>query len=359
MAEASPADLLKFTAELVDIPSVSHAEAAITDHLERLLAPVPWLEVTRVGENLVARTGGRRDRRLLLAGHTDTVPPNGNERARIEGDTLWGLGASDMKGGVAVLAQLARTVPEPAVDVTYVFYECEEVDSRFNGLERLFRERPDLLEGDAAVLAEPTQARVEAGCQGTLRVKVTMRGRRAHSARAWMGVNAIHRLAPVLAAVAAEEPRQVDLDGCLFREGLQAVGVTGGVAANVVPDLAVMTLNHRFAPDRTPEEAAAWVRSVVDAAVPGGVDGFEVADLAPAAPPALGHPLLQDLLAATGERPRAKLGWTDVARFAGRGVPATNYGPGDPNVAHSADERVVRSELETSYAVLRRILEGA
>ena len=359
MGEPVPSDLLKFTAELVDIPSVSHGEAAITDHLEGLLSSAPWLEVTRVGENLVARTHGHRGRRLLLAGHTDTVPANGNERARVEGETLWGLGASDMKGGVAVLAELARTVPDPSVDVTYVFYECEEVDSRFNGLERLFRERSDLLEADAAVLAEPTQARIEAGCQGTLRVKVTTRGRRAHSARPWLGVNAIHRLAPVLATVAACEPRQVELDGCLFRESLQAVGVTGGVAGNVVPDLAVLTLNHRFAPDRTPEQAAAWVREVVDAATGTEVDAFEVADLAPAAPPALGHPLLQDLLAATGQPPRAKLGWTDVARFAGRGVPATNYGPGDPNVAHSADERVVRSELETSYAVLRRLLEGS
>ena len=358
MPDVSPSDLLKFTARLVDIPSVSHGEAAVTDHLEALLAPVPWLDVTRVGENLVARTEAGRSRRLLLAGHTDTVPPSGNERARVEGDTLWGIGACDMKGGVAVLAELARTVARPAVDATYVFYECEEVDSRFNGLERLFRERPELLEGDAAVLAEPTSARIEAGCQGTLRVKVTMRGRRAHSARAWMGLNAIHRLAPVLTAVATQETRQVELDGCLFREGLQAVGLTGGVAPNVVPDVAQVMLNHRFAPDRTPQEAAAWVREVVEGAVPGGVDGFEVADLAPGAPPALRHPLLQDLLAATGEPPRAKLGWTDVARFAGRGVPATNFGPGDPNVAHSAEERVVRSELETAYAVLRRLLEG-
>ena len=346
------ADLLKLTAELVDIPSVSHHEREVTDHLQAVLEPVPWLSVTRVGENLVARTALGRSSRLILAGHTDTVPPNGNERARIDGDVLWGLGACDMKGGVAVLAALATTVAEPAVDTTYVFYECEEVDSAFNGVERLFRERPDLLEGDAALLAEPSSAQVEAGCQGTMRVEVTMTGERAHTARAWLGRNAIHRLAPLLASVAAYEGRQVTIDGCHFREGLQIVRVGGGVANNVVPDRATVTLNHRFAPDRSPEQAETHVRSVV-----GEVDGFEVTDMAVGALPALGHPLLQSVLAASGGVAYGKLGWTDVARFAARGVPATNFGPGDPSLAHSAGERVTRSDLETVYGVLRTVLE--
>jgi succinyl-diaminopimelate desuccinylase len=347
-------DLLKLTAELVDIPSVSHHEAAVTDHLEAMLAPVPWLSLTRVGDNLVARTELGRPARLVLAGHTDTVPPNGNERARIDGDVLWGLGACDMKSGVAVLAELARSVDEPAVDTTYVFYECEEIDARYNGIERLFRERPDLLEGDAALLAEPTAARVEAGCQGTMRVEATMHGERAHTARAWLGRNAIHRLAPVLGAVAAYEGREVTIDGCDFREGLQVVRVAGGVANNVVPDRATVTLNHRFAPDRTPAEAEAHVRSVI-----GDVDEFEVTDMAPAAPPSLGHPLLQSVLAASGGVAYGKLGWTDVARFASRRVPATNFGPGDPSWAHHADERVTRTDLELVYAVLKNLLEHA
>jgi len=346
-------DLLKLTAELVDIPSVSHDERALTDHLEALLSPVPWLELTRVGENLVARTDLGRSRRLVLAGHTDTVPANGNERARIDGEVLWGLGSCDMKGGVAVLAELARTVAEPAVDATYVFYECEEVDAAFNGVERLFRERPDLVAGDAALLAEPTSARVEAGCQGTMRVEVTMTGERAHTARAWLGRNAIHRLAPLLAAVGAYEGRQVTIDGCHFHEGLQVVRVAGGVANNVVPDRATVTLNHRFAPDRTPAEAEEHVREVI-----GPVDEFAVTDMAVAALPALGHPLLQAVLAASGGVAYGKLGWTDVARFAARGVPATNFGPGDPAVAHSAGERVTRSELDTVYGVLRTVLEA-
>ena len=346
------ADLLKLTADLVDIPSVSHDERAVTDHLATALGDVPWLSLTRVGENLVARTELGRSSRLVLAGHTDTVPPNGNERARIEGDVLWGLGSCDMKSGVAVLLELARTVAEPVVDTTYVFYECEEIDARFNGIERLFRERPDLLEGDAALLAEPTSARVEAGCQGTMRVEVAMTGERAHTARAWLGRNAIHRLAPLLASVAAYEGRQVTIDGCHFREGLQVVRVDGGVANNVVPDRATVTLNHRFAPDRSPAEAEAHVRSVV-----GEVDEFEVTDMAVAAPPALGHPLLQSVLAASGGVAYGKLGWTDVARFAARGVPATNFGPGDPNLAHSAAEQVTRTDLETVYGVLRTVLE--
>lgn len=347
-------DLLALTAELVDIPSVSHDERAMCDYLEALLAPVPWLEVVRVGENLVARTALGRPQRLTLAGHTDTVPPNGNQQARLDGDVCWGLGAADMKSGVAVLAELARAVDVPAVDVTYVFYECEEIDAGFNGLERLFRERPDLLVTDAAVLAEPTGARVEAGCQGTMRLQLTYLGARAHTARAWLGRNSIHRLEPALAALAAYEPRRVTIDGCEFVEGLQAVRVEGGVAGNVVPDRATLTVNHRFAPDRTAEEAEAHVRAVVGGVSP--PDEVVVVDSAPAAAPSLGHPLLMSLLRSTGRPAEAKLGWTDVARFAARGVPATNFGPGDPNLAHHPEERVTRSDLDACFGALERLL---
>lgn len=345
--------MLALTAELVDIPSPSFSERAVTDRLESLLRPVRWLETVRVGENLVCRTRFGRDQRLLLAGHTDTVPPNGNEQARVVGDELWGIGSCDMKGGVAVLAALARSVADPAVDVTYVFYECEEIDAVHNGIERLFREAPELLACDAAVLAEPTGARIEAGCQGTLRLRFTYAGVRAHSARPWRGRNAIHRLAPALSALGAYQPREVELDGCVFKEALQAVGVEGGVAGNVVPDRAVLTVNHRFAPDRSMADAEAHVRDVLGAA-----DAIDLVDGAPAAPPALTHPLLVRLLDATGQPAEAKLGWTDVARFASRGVPATNFGPGDPNLAHHADERVTRGDLETVYEGLRRLLEG-
>jgi succinyl-diaminopimelate desuccinylase len=347
-------NLLERCAELVDIPSVSHGEAAITGHLEGLLRDVPWLTVERVEHNLVARTQLGRKQRLVLAGHTDTVPANGNEGARLDGDVLWGLGSADMKSGVAVLLELARTVAEPAVDVSYVFYECEEVEQRFNGLRKLLAQRPDLLAGDAAVLAEPTGARIEAGCQGTLRANITLGGQRAHTARPWMGRNAIHRLGEVLARVSLYEGRRPVIDGCEFREALQAVRVEGGVAGNVVPDRATVEINHRFAPDRSPDEAAEHVRTVIGPLEEG--DAFELVDVAPPAPPSLAHPLLRALAEQSGPPPAAKLGWTDVAFFAAAGVPACNFGPGEPTLAHTAEERVDRAQLETVFAVLADVL---
>jgi succinyl-diaminopimelate desuccinylase len=349
--------LLARCAQLVDIPSVSHNEQAITDVIEAELNAVPWLTVDRVEQTLVARTSLGRSQRLILAGHTDTVPANGNERARIEGDVLWGLGAADMKSGVTVLLELARTMAAPPVDVTYIFYECEEVASEYSGLLKVEKARPELLAGDAAVLAEPTGARIEAGCQGTLRVAVTLTGERAHTARPWMGRNAIHRLGAVLALVSAYDERRPVLNGCEFREALQAVKVEGGVAGNVVPDRATVILNHRFAPDRSIDEATDHVRSVIATALHDD-DTFEVLDAARPAPPALDHPLLADLVARVDTPPMAKLGWTDAAFFAARGVPATNFGPGDPNLAHNAAERVERGEIERVFAALQSLLGG-
>ncbi|MGH9118853.1 MAG: succinyl-diaminopimelate desuccinylase [Acidimicrobiales bacterium] len=348
-------DLLKLTAVLVDVPSVSGQEAAIADHVEGMVRPIDGLTVARVAESVVARTDLGRPYRLVLAGHLDTVPPNGNDRARIVGDTLWGLGACDMKGGDAVLLALAQNVPEPAVDVTYVFYACEEVDAAKNQLGHLFAEHPDLVAGDAAILAEPTGAVIEAGCQGTLRLSITLAGVRAHSARPWMGRNAIHRLGRVLQLADGYEGRRPVIDGCEFREALQAVAVDGGVAGNVVPDRATVAFNHRFAPDRTVEEATESVRELLAPALSDG-DVVELVDSAPAAPPGLEHPLLRSL-ASRSERPRrAKLGWTDVARFVAAGIPALNFGPGDPMLAHNADERVERADLDAVYAALADLL---
>jgi succinyl-diaminopimelate desuccinylase len=278
-------DLLDLTAQLVDIPSVSRNEKVICDWLERELRAVPWLSVDRVGDNLVARTDMRHDQRLLLVGHTDTVPVNENDRARIEGDVLFGLGSCDMKGGCAVFLELARTVEAPNVDVTYVFYAAEEISWEFSGLLQLFTERPDLMRGDAAVLGEPTGAAIEAGCQGTMRARVTYTGARAHTARPWMGENAIHKLGALLSTLDDYEARRPVLDGCEYREAIQAVAVDGGVAGNVVPDLASVTLNHRFAPDRSAAQAEAHVREVA-----GPCDRFEVLDVMPGAPPALCWP---------------------------------------------------------------------
>lgn len=347
-------DLLEATAELVDIASPSLAEGPFADLVEGWLREVPWLTVDRHGDNVVARTELGRDQRLVLAGHLDTVPANDNDVARIEGDTLWGLGSADMKGGLAVFLELARTVEEPACDVTYVFYAAEEIAAEHSGLLQLFRERPELVEADAAILGEPTDGWIEAGCQGTARVRLSLTGERAHTARPWKGRNAIHRLGPILEAIAGYEAREPTIDGCTYREAIQAVFVEGGVAGNVVPDAAVLTVNLRIAPDRTVDEAVDAFRSMVAPWVEDD-DGFEVVDRSEPAPPSLTHPLLAPLVE-SGTPVRAKLGWTDVARFAEHGIPAINLGPGDSSVAHMRDEHVTRDSIERVHAALHALL---
>lgn len=352
-------DLLALTAELVDVPSVSFAEGPLVDRLEGELASLDHLDVTRIGDNLVATTDLGRDRRLILAGHTDTVPANGNAAARIDGDTLWGVGSADMKGGLAVFLHLARTVIEPTVDLSFVFYAREEVAQEHSGLIELQAERPDLLRGDCAILGEPTGGTIEAGCQGTLRLQVHLAGVRAHTARPWMGRNAVHRLAPILEALAGYEARTPTIDGCEYREAVQAVSVEAGVggtgSGNVVPDAAVLRIHHRHAPDRSGEEAEAWLRSLLDPHLDDG-DRVVVEDRSPACAPSLGHPLLAGLVADNQLAVRAKLGWTDVARFAELGIPATNFGPGDPTVAHSPDEHLDRASIEAVNTALHRLV---
>ena len=349
-------DTFLLAADLVAVPSVSFNEARITDLIEESLDDASGhLDVFRIGDNLVARTDLGRQWRLVLAGHTDTVPPSNNAEARIEGDVLWGVGSADMKGGVAVLLELALNARRPIVDVTYIFYAREEVDSAHSGLRELAEARPDLLDADVALLLEPTGGIVEAGCQGTMRVNVTLAGERAHTARGWMGRNAVHRLGALLEVVDGYEPRRPVISGCEFREGLQAVHVSGGVAGNVVPDEAVLTINHRFAPDRSPEEAERHVRALVEPVLEPG-DAFEVVDVAPPADPGLEHSLLKAVVRNSGAPPRAKLGWTDAAFFAQRGVPASNFGPGDPLLAHTSHEQVHRDSLHKAYRVLEDLL---
>jgi len=353
-------DLLAFTAELVDIPSVSHAEGALADRVERDLRACAHLSVERIGDTVVGRTRLGRARRVLLGGHLDTVPPFDGGGFRLEGDTVWGLGAVDMKGGLAVLLDLARQAAEPDVDVTYILYACEEVERRHNALAVLAAERPELLSADAAVLCEPTGGVVEAGCQGTIRASASLGGRRAHTARPWVGVNAVHRLAPLLAVLDRYQPRSVVLDGCRYEEQLQAVRIEGGVAGNVVPDRASVVVNYRFAPDRDLATAESALRGILAGAMdePSG-DRLEIEDAAPAAPPALDHPVLAALVAASGVPPRAKLGWTDVATCWAAGIPAANFGPGDPLLAHTPDEHVSRPELEAARAVLGALVGGS
>ena len=343
-------DVVTLTEQLVNVFSVSHHEQEIADAIEEALRPYPHLELFRRGNTVVARTNLGRAERVVLAGHIDTVPLNDNLPARRDGDVMHGLGTCDMKGGDAVILKLAAELAEPNRDLTYVLYEAEEVDSVHNGLRKLGESDPELLAADFAILMEPSNAGVEAGCQGTLRALVTTRGERAHSARSWRGVNAIHGAGEVLNRLAAYEARRPVIDGLEYHEGLNAVGITGGVAGNVVPDECVVTVNYRFAPDRSTAEAEAFVREFFD--------GFEleVVDLAPGALPGLHLPAARAFVETVGGTVAPKFGWTDVSRFSELSIPAVNYGPGDPLYAHKKDEHVPVADIASCEATLRRWL---
>ena len=346
-------DPIALTAALVDIPSESGHEARIADEIEAALREqTSGFDVVRHGNAVLARTDLGRPTRVLLAGHLDTVPIAGNLPSRRAGDELHGCGTVDMKSGDAVFLHLAATLTDPSRDVTLVFYDCEEIESAANGLGRVERELPNWLDADVAILGEPSGGYIEAGCQGTLRVVVSAEGTRAHSARPWMGDNAIHKLGAVLDRLSGYDARHVDIDGCTYREGLSAVRIGGGVADNVIPDHASVTANFRFAPDRSVEQALHHVRAVLD-----GLDvRVEQTDGAAGALPGLSNPAAAALVRAAGGRARAKFGWTDVARFAARGIPAVNYGPGDPSLAHRADERVPVDQITAAVDMLRGYL---
>jgi len=341
------ADVVALTEALVNIESVSRDELAITDAIAAALAGIEHLTVTRIGNSLVARTELGRAERVVIAGHVDTVPLNANLPARNDGTLLHGLGTCDMKGGVAVGLRLAATVAAPVRDVTYVFYDGEEIASEFNGLRLISEQRPELVQADFAILMEPSDGGVEAGCQGTLRVEVSTRGERAHSARSWRGVNAIHGAAEILNRLAAYEPRLPVIDGLEYHEGLNAVLISGGVATNVIPDACTVTVNYRFAPDLSEAEALAFVEDFF-----AGYD-VVVTDSAPGALPGLNLPAAQAFVAAVGGVVNPKFGWTDVARFTTLGIPAVNFGPGDPSFAHKQDEHVPLAQIRHCEDTLR------
>ncbi|MCD4526443.1 succinyl-diaminopimelate desuccinylase [Nocardioides sp. cx-173] len=351
------ADVVTLTQQLVDIESVSKDEGAIADAVEAALTPLTHLTVSRHGNTVVARTDLGRDERVVIAGHLDTVPLNDNLPSRLDDATglLHGLGTCDMKGGDAVILKLAAGLTEPVRDLTLVLYECEEIDAEFNGLHLLSQSHPELLAADFAILMEPSNAVVEAGCQGTLRVEVRTTGERAHSARSWKGVNAIHKAAEVLARLNAYEARRPVIDGLEYREGLNAVFVRGGVAGNVLPDECVVEVNFRFAPDRSEAEAEAFVREFFD--------GFDVTltDIAPGALPGLDRPAAKAFIEAVGGPDgmvNPKFGWTDVARFTALGVPAVNFGPGDPMLAHKQEEYVPVEQIRSCERALTAWLGG-
>ena len=351
---ASSVDL---TRAICDVPSVSGAEKPLADLIESAVRAFPHLEVIRHGNTVVARTDLGRAQRVVIAGHIDTVPINGNvptRDAEVDGvPVLWGRGTVDMKAGVAVQLKLAAELSAPAVDVTWMWYDNEEVEASRNGLALLAASRPDLFAADFAILGEPSDGEVEGGCNGTLRAIVRTSGVRAHSARAWIGENAIHAAAPILARLAEYRPREVGVEGLVYREGLNAVRITGGVAGNVIPDACEVEVNYRFAPSTTAAEAEAHVRAVFA--------GFpvEITDSSEGARPGLDAPIAQRFVAAVGAVPRPKYGWTDVARFSALGIPAVNYGPGDPHLAHHDEERVPLAQIVAVEEGLRAWLGGS
>jgi succinyl-diaminopimelate desuccinylase len=355
-------DVAMLTAALMDINSVSGNETELADAVDVALRAIPELRVVRDGDSIIARTELGRPERVILAGHLDTVPLPTTDGARgtvpstwesgVPGEgVLYGRGATDMKGGVAVQLALAATMfdggASPQRDVTFVFYDHEEVEAVKSGLGRLVRNHGDLLDGDFAILLEPTHGTVEGGCNGTSRFEATTVGEAAHSARAWMGSNAIHAAAPILARLAAYEPQTINVDGLDYRESLNAVKINGGTAGNVIPDRCVVEINYRFAPDKTPDQAEAVVRELLD--------GFDVVrtDAAAGARPGLNHPAAASFVAAVGAEPKPKYGWTDVARFSELGIPAVNFGPGDPLLAHKDNEHVDADAIRECLRALR------
>ena len=358
MTTQRPPDLVALTSRLVDVPSVSGGEAALADLVvSELRQQCPPCELTRSGNNVVLSGPHRPDRpSIVLAGHLDTVPPAGNERARLRDDRLYGLGTSDMKSGLAIMIAIARTVDwlTARANLTFVFYECEEVSLERNGLRKLFPEMPLLATADLAILLEPTDATVELGCLGTLNARVTARGRAAHSARPWLGENAILKAVPFLARFAALAPRPVSVGGVEFLETFQITTAEGGRARNVIPDAFAMNVNFRYAPTRTPGEAVAELRAMV----PEGFD-FDLVDAAPPGVVRSDHPLIEDLLGRFGLRRRGKQAWTDVAQFSERGVAAVNFGPGVPEQAHQAEEYVPVANLARAYDVLHAFVTAA
>ena len=348
--------LAELTIDVCNIESVSGNEKTLADLVEKSL-DFAHLEVIRDGNAVIAKTNLGRAKRIILAGHLDTVPIADNLPAKLmhfeREQVVWGRGSVDMKGGVAVFLKLASELVNPKYDLTWIFYDQEEVESEKNGLGRIAKNQPELLKGDFAILGEPSSAQLEGGCNGTLRIQISTKGQKAHSARPWMGSNAIHSMSEVLQRITAYKPAEVNVDGLVYRESLNAVGISGGVANNVIPDWATVTVNYRFAPDKTTKQAIEYLENYFKGF------SFLVTDQAPAARPGLDLPEVQEFIEVLGTQPRAKYGWTDVARFSELGIPAVNFGPGNPSKAHADDESVPVGHLQDCYEALNSWLSGA
>jgi succinyl-diaminopimelate desuccinylase len=345
-----PPDLARRTLELVDIPSPSRAEARIVEHvLHEVSLPLTY----GTDEALLFATPRTGRPLVLLAGHVDTVPPQGNMPGRIEDGCVVGLGASDMKGGLAVMVELAewaaREADTPTCDLGFLFFVREELPAEESALPRVFAEAPLVLESSLVVMLEPTDNAIHAGCLGNLNATLVFHGESAHSARPWQGVNAIDLAVQGLAPVVGSAPVEVEVGGLTFVEVLSATRIDGGIADNVVPDRVEVRLNFRYAPNRTAAEAENRLRELVAGDV-------EVTSNSPPARPATDSTLVQRLKDAGALAVEPKQAWTPVAEFAAQGLDAVNLGPGATRYAHRADERVEIAELERTFETLRRFV---
>ena len=343
-------ELGNLTLDLVNISSVSKDEKSIADSIEKTLQGYGHLKITRVSNSLVAQTNFGNKQRVVIAGHIDTVPANNNFPGKMNNSEIVGLGSVDMKSGIAVALRLASEITNSNFDITYLFYESEEIETKFNGLELITKQQKDLLNCDFAILMEPTNGILEVGCQGSLRFEVSSTGKRSHSARWWNGENAIHKTNKILEILNNYKSREPEIDGYKFREGLQAVKINGGIAGNVVPDSVSVSINHRFAPDTTIDQATTNMKNLFKDF------NFHLVDAANAAPTGLANPLIREFVSSVGKNIAPKFGWTDVARFANAGIPAINFGPGDPNLAHHPDEKVSITQINDVYETLKKWL---
>jgi succinyl-diaminopimelate desuccinylase len=334
--------------ELVDIPSESRDEARLAAHALSVLRD-GGVEARDGGDAcILAGVTGRDDRPLvLLAGHLDTVPPQGNRPGARDADAVHGLGAADMKGALAVMLELALARPAATVDLGYVLFPREELPFGESSLTPLLEREPGLREADLVVVMEPTANAIHAGCLGNVNATWTFHGRSGHSARPWLADNAIHRAAEGIRAVAQVEPIPHDFDGLRFTEVVSVTRIAGGIAGNVIPGQAVATVNYRYAPGRSATDAEAWLRELCE---PYGT--LVIEGNAPSAPVAVGNPLVQRLIATGDLAVEAKQAWTPVAEFAAAGVDAVNFGPGDPAQAHAREEHVRIDALVRCYETI-------
>jgi succinyl-diaminopimelate desuccinylase len=337
------ARLAERTLELVNIPSESRHEAEIAAYVRDALGPPVW------DEDDTLWYGNRPQ--IVLAGHFDTVPAQGNIPGSIEGGAVHGLGASDMKGGVAVMIELARALDD---DVGFLFFPREELPASESPLPHFFDSVPDVHAAELVILLEPTDCTIQAGCLGNLNARITFHGVSGHSARPWTAENAIEQALEGLQPYAAIEPRPVEIGGLTFTEVASITRIHGGIATNVIPDRVEANVNFRYAPDRSPASAEAYLRSLL----PEGAT-FEHAGDSPPARVVTDSPFVQRLRAADDLALEPKQAWTNVADFTNRGIDAVNFGPGATRYAHRRDEQVEIPALERAFTALWRFVTGS